>query len=157
MAEPGAITPTEATHLLPAISHMPLIADQDLRLREHYWRANLLELGRNIWPADTANAMMGQMGRTCSFWMSLPRGAQTATVPNQVVRYFLARYLTRFIKLFPDAVVIAAGAKAKQRLKSIGVEFEHCWAFTRPACNHPKARESWRATGRAVAARLAAR
>lgn len=157
MAEPGAITATEATNLQPAINQAPLIGNHDLRLLEHYWRANALELCRSIWPTNTGAMAMAHLGRTCSFWMSLPPGAQTAAVPSAVVRYFSSRYLKRLLALFPGAVVISAGGKAKKRLQRIGVESEHCWAFTRPGCNRAEARESWRAAGRAAAARLAGR
>jgi hypothetical protein len=48
LAEPGAITRTEAQNLSPAIRHSRWIEPYDLSLQEHYWRANLLELCRYV-------------------------------------------------------------------------------------------------------------
>jgi hypothetical protein len=150
MAEPGAITTTEREHLLPAITHEQWLSPYDLRLQEHYWRENLRALCAHIWPLDTERAMFDHLGGSCTFWMSLPPGAQTSDVPAALLRYFLPRYLVRFLSLFSNATIVAAGAKARDRLRQLGVPHESCWAFTRPGCNQPAARESWRAVGCAV-------
>src|SRR6266446_5107641 len=88
LAEPGAITPTEARNLLPAISHRRWVEPYDLRLQEHYWRANLLELCRYIWPENTEDSMYANLGKSCTFWMSLPPGAQTSQIPREPLDYF---------------------------------------------------------------------
>src|SRR5437870_2831549 len=80
LAEPGAITPTEAENLLPAIGHSRWIEPFDLRLREHYWRANLLELCRYVWLESTEDNMYAHLGGSNTFWMSLRTGAQTSQV-----------------------------------------------------------------------------
>ncbi len=109
MAEPGAITPTEAMNLGPAINHEDWLGTYNLRLQEHYWRANLRELCRHIWPVHTERNMYEHLGGSCTFWMSLPRGSQTKSIPAQLLNFFLTKYLRRFLALFPQAVILAAG------------------------------------------------
>ena len=154
MAEPGAITSTEAQNLKPAVEWQPWIGAKNLRLQETYWLENLRTLCRHVWPENTEAEMDARVGGSCTFWMSLPPGAQTDLIPSPLLHYFLDRYLPRLLALFPDAVVLAAGAKARERLRSIGVVAESCWAFTRPGCLQPRARESWRASGMAIARKL---
>jgi len=154
MAEPGAITKTERHNLLPAILHQDWIGTYDLRLQEHYWRDNLRQLCRYIWPTETERNMYAHVGGTCTFWMSLPPGSQTNQVPRPPLDFFLQRYLPRLLNLFPNAVFLAAGGKAAQRLKTLGVAFETCSAFTRPESNKPRARASWQEVGSRLAAKL---
>ncbi len=151
MAEPGPITPTEADNLLPAISHTDWIGDYDLRLQEHYWRENLLAFCRAIWPENTQSCMYRYLGGSCTFWMSLPHGSTTDTVPMELVDYFLNSYLKPFLAQFPNATMVAAGGKSSQRLNRLGVPHEKCWAFTRPGCNRQEARDSWARVGAIIA------
>lgn len=151
MAEPGAITPTEDRSASSAISHTPWIESYNIRLQEHYWRANLLTLCQHIWPTNTEAKMFTHLGGSCTFWMSLAAGVQTNNVPTILVNYFSNTYLTRFLSLFPNAIVVAAGAKARDRLRKLNVRHLHCSALTRPESNKPAARESWRTTGMEIA------
>jgi hypothetical protein len=157
LAEPGAITTTEAQNLLPAINHSRWIEPYDLRLQEHYWRAKLLELCRHVWPENTADYMHAHLGKSNTFWMSLGTGAQTSRVPREPLQYFLHTYLSRFLALFPNAIVLAAGGKAHSRLRNVHIECEHCSAFTRPESNKPRARDSYRRAGQTIAGKLAQR
>jgi hypothetical protein len=89
--------------------------------------------------------------------MSLPHGATTAEIPAPVLRYFLGEYLHPFLDLFPDAIIVAAGGKARRRLARLRIPFEHCWAFTRPGCNRREAHESWLRAGRSIRSQLGLR
>jgi hypothetical protein len=113
LAEPGAVTPTERQNLLPAISHGPWIEGFDLGSQEYYWRRHLGELCIHIWPEGTEDHMYAHLGKSNTFWMSLRPGAQTRPVPREPLQYFLRTYLTRFLALFPDAIILAAGGKAQ--------------------------------------------
>lgn len=163
MAEPGAITDTERNNLLPAIQHTEWLRGYDTRKQEHYWRDNLCKLCGYIWPRETEENMYRYLGGSCTFWMSLRPGKQNANVPLELEKYFLTTYMGRFLALFPNAVLLAAGGKAQARLKKFrrltnsGVAFETCWAFTRPACNQAAARESWHVAGEAIRRGLATR
>jgi hypothetical protein len=150
MAEPAAITPTEARNLGKPISHGDWIASED----KHYWRANLRDLCRHIWPVHTEDNMYERLGVSCSFWMSLPPEApQTKQIPSEPVIYFVKTYLRRFLTIFPpSAVILAAGVtKAAGRLKILkGVQFEQCRALTKPESVKPSARTSWRDAGEKI-------
>lgn len=155
MAEPGAITPTESQNLLPAISYDDWIGRYDLNAQEHYWRDNLRELCRHIWPEDVEAAMRSHLAGSCTFWMSLAPGSQTSEVDRPVVNYFTRTYLKRFIALFPNAIFLAAGGKARNRLRPLQIPFEQCSALTRPESNKPRAHKSWAAAGARIRSMLA--
>lgn len=153
MAEPGAITKTEQPG--PAIDHAPWIGTKELKLQQYYWLANLLYVCEFIWPQPDTEAMMDQyLAGSCTFWMSLPVQEQTKPIPKVVLSYFLDTYLKRFLKLFPNAVILAAGGKAQDRLHRIEADFIPCSAFTRPESNKEHARESWQQAGLQIAAQL---
>lgn len=154
MAEPGPITKTEARNLLKAIAHDDWIGTYDLRLQEHYWREHLRTFCRYIWPENTERNMYDHLAGSCTFWMSLPHGSTTDAVPLELIDYFSKTYLNRILALFPDVIIVAAGAKSRDRLKRAGVPHEYCWAFTRPGCNQRKAKESWRDVGTAIREKL---
>jgi hypothetical protein len=71
-------------------------------------------------------------------------------VPAAPLRHFLAHYLPDFLALFPQAIVVAAGSKAAQRLERVSGSFKRCSALTMPEANKPRARESWRAVGESI-------
>lgn len=152
MAEPGAVHPGEENAV--AVNHEDFIEGYDLRSPGSCWRANLLEFASHIWPRDTQREMFLRLGGTCSFWMSLPHGSQTDKIPTEVERYFTNHYLGPLVSLFPNAVPVAVGGKSKVRLARAGVDFVDCWAFTKPACNQPRARESWRAAAKEIVRRI---
>ena len=157
MAEPGAITSTEAMNLNPPITFNPWNAVRDSYQRENYWLRNLYLLCQAVWPTEIEDKMDAYIGGSCTFWMSLPPGNQVKAVPRPVVNYFLEAYLKRFLGLFPNAVILAAGGKAQQRLSWIKVDFVSCSAFTRPEANKPRARESWMRAGIEIAQALGGR
>jgi hypothetical protein len=163
MAEPGAITDDERTDLLPVVDHAPWLRGFDLTLQRHYWRKNVRELCSYIWPNGTEANMGHYLGGSCTFWMSLPPKKQTAQLRREVQDYFLEVYLCRFISLFTNAVVLAAGGKAKARLQRLArltqtpLAFEECRAFTKPESNKARAHDSWRLAGEAIKSKLAAR
>lgn len=153
MAEPGAISDTEAINLLPAVNSSTSVrwySNHNLKLNEHYWRANLLTLCESIWPTDTEQCMDEQLGGTCAFWMSLPKGKQTAAVPRRLETYFSEQYFRRLLSLSGNPVIIAAGRKASDRLRRYGVAHLHCWALTKPGSYRKAAKSSWIDTGEKV-------
>ena len=156
MAEPGAIANRESEHLLPPVLHARLIGDYNTTYTEHYWRENLMVMCREIWPEDTEDHAFRNMGRSNSFWMSLPGRKQKEEVSHELLAYFEQEYLTRFVAMFPQALILAAGGKAQARLKRIGVDFIKSYAFTKPASNNTKkAIPSWRSASQQIAERIA--
>ena len=162
MAEPGAIDEFERHDLLPAVAHMEWLNGYDIKAKRHYWRCNLWELCSHVWPERTDEHMRRHLGGSCTFWMSLPEKSQTSQIPRELEDYFLQKYLGRFLALFPNALLLAAGGKSRVRLNRFArqtktsIAFESCWAFTRPGCNRVKAHESWRRAGEVIKRRLAA-
>jgi hypothetical protein len=157
MAEPAPIAASENVDLTKAVSGPNWPDTRDLTLPEHYWRKNVMELCRHIWPTRTVSNLNAYLGRSCTFWMSMPHGSTTKEVPAAPLDYFIETYLTQLLSFFSRAEIVAAGRKASRRLDKIGVRHHFCWAFTRPGCNHPNAAESWRSVGSTVAAKLSQR
>ena len=149
-AEPGPVTPTERLNLIPAITNAPWLDGFDLYLQEHYWRKNLKVICDSIWPTDTVANMDKHLGGMQSFWISLPEGATTKSIPRPVLDYWRQHYAHRLFGLFPDAVVLAAGLKAQDRLKRLGIDFVGCYAVTLPGSNTKKNKDSWPVAGKAI-------
>lgn len=78
----------------------------------------------------------------------------SGTIPAELLRYFNDKYLTQFIVMFPNAAILAAGAKTRDRRKRAKVDYIECSAFTRPECNKPCAKQSWIDAGKATAAKI---
>ena len=149
-AEPGPVTPTERLNLIPAITTGPWIDGFDLRLQEHYWRKNLEVICGSIWPENTVENMDKHLGGMQSFWISLPDGATTKAIPRPVLEYWRQHYAHRLFALFPHAVVLAAGGKAQERLRRLGIDFIGCGAVTTPGCNFKKVKDSWPVAGQGI-------
>lgn len=61
-----------------------------------------------------------------------------------VARQCAQRYLSPQLALFPNALVVALGRKAQQRLRAVGFDdFLPVYAVAPPGCNRRGARESW--------------
>lgn len=63
------------------------------------------------------------------------------------------RYLLPQLKLFPNALVVALGGKARDRLRSLGMSqdaFLAVYAVAPPGCNRQQAAESWNAIAETV-------
>jgi len=149
-AEPGPVTPTERLNLLPAITAAPWLDGFDLSLPEHYWRKNLESICKSIWPNDTVANMDKHLGGMQSFWISLPEGATTKAIPRPVLDYWRQKYAHRLFGLFPHAVVLAAGKKAQDRLRRLGIDFVGCGAVTKPGCNFKNVKDSWPRAGKQI-------
>lgn len=149
-AEPGPVTPIERHSLIPAITTGPWIDGFDLNLPEHYWRKNLQVICNSIWPENTVEQMDKHLGGMQSFWISLPEGATTKAIPRPVLDYWRQHYSHRLIDLFPHAVILAAGNKAQERLRRLGIDFIGCGAVTKPGCNFKKVKDSWPLAGKSI-------
>ena len=90
------------------------------------------------------------LGGMQSFWISLPEGATTKAISKPVLDYWRQHYAHRLFGLFPHAVVLAAGGKAQERLRRLGIDFIGCGAVTKPGCNFKKVKESWPVAGKAI-------
>jgi hypothetical protein len=66
-----------------------------------------------------------------------------ASVPAASWRACGTSFLRAQLSLMPDAVVVALGAKARDRLATLGVAAIDAGAAAPPGCNHPNARAMW--------------
>jgi hypothetical protein len=98
--------------------------------------------------------MDSHLGGMQSFWVSLPEGATTKSIPRPVLDYWRVKYAYRLFGLFPNAVVLAAGGKAQERLRRLGIDFVGCGAVTKPGCNFKKVKDSWSRAGKTICEQL---
>jgi hypothetical protein len=145
-AEPGPITEEEKLDLLPAVTQHSWM-EFDTRQSQHYWRENLFSLCQSIWPEDTAENMDKYLAGAQAFWMSPPSGDATAKISRELEDYFSEKYFYRLLDMMPNAVVLAAGGKAQERLKRMGVDYVKCASFMRPGCNADKNKATWPIAG----------
>jgi hypothetical protein len=105
---------------------------------------NVLKILNDCWPSLTFAEKMRKVWLTDSVLCSARTegGVVTATAALACGN----RYLRRQIELFPNALVVAFGSKAKTRLKRLGLDnYESAFAVAPPGCNRKEAAESWRA------------
>lgn len=70
---------------------------------------------------------------------------ETGRIPASITRYCGNRYLSAQIELFPSALVVAMGNKAKKRLETIGfTNYIKVSSPAKPEGNKSKAKESWK-------------
>jgi len=94
------------------------------------------------WPGMTFEEQMRRVWMTQSVLCSAPQS--TGPVNTVVVKECGSRYLLGQLALFPSALVVAMGSKARDRLRRIGVsDFLAVQAAAPPGCNHAGAKESW--------------
>lgn len=69
-------------------------------------------------------------------------------IPSKISNTCCMKYLLREIDLFDNAIVVALGKKADNRLKNAGYN-KHYYVFSAapPGCNYKRAKESWERIG----------
>jgi uracil-DNA glycosylase len=75
---------------------------------------------------------------------------ESGAVSSAAARACRMSYLERELDVLPNAVVVALGAKARDRLKGLKQEVFHAVAAAPPGCNGRDARPSWRAAAARV-------
>ena len=95
------------------------------------------------WPNEAFETQMRRVWLTESVLCSAKK--ETGPVKASVARACIHRYLAQQLELFPGALVVALGLKARDRLRSSGiVDFFHARAAAPPGCNlPPPAKDSW--------------
>ncbi len=107
---------------------------------------NVREILDLCWPNEIFDMQMRRVWLTESVLCSAPK--ETGPVKASVARTCIRRYLSKQLELFPGALVVALGGKARDRLKCNGiVDFFHAYAAAPPGCNvfKHKAKLSWQA------------
>lgn len=66
-------------------------------------------------------------------------------IPTEAVEECTKRFLKKQISLFPNAIIVALGKKAGNRLRKAGIEkYYKAFAAAPPGCNYKGAKESWK-------------
>ncbi len=96
----------------------------------------------SCWPELSFRQQMKKVWMTESVLCSTKKegGAVSAAVTGECGK----RYLKKQLELLPDALIVALGSKAQNRLRAIGVtNFLPAFAAAPPGCNFSGAMESW--------------
>src|ERR1035437_3381067 len=78
--------------------------------------------------------------------------AECGPVPPAVHRTCVDLYLARELAVVPNAVVVAVGGKAHERMRRLPRPFLRVGSVAPPGCNQRQVRESWNAVAPAVRA-----
>lgn len=114
---------------------------------------NLRTILEGCLPGMTFREQMHYAWITTSVLCSASR--EGARVPSRVAATCASSYLNQVLELFPDAIVIALGQKASDRMRSFKGVVVHASAAAPPGCNRPDARQSWLDAAASVRARFA--
>jgi hypothetical protein len=149
VAEPGDPHPGEAhTGLSSAYEY----AGKVLRAGQDQFHTNLKKIFDLCWPNEPIEQQLRRVWLTESVLCSAE--TEGANVPMRSCKACVQRYLLPQLKIFPKALVVACGGKARQRLKAVGFhDFLAVWAVAPPGGNRPQARESWKQIPEALANR----
>ena len=103
---------------------------------------NVRKILDSSWPGMSFQEQMRKVWLTNSVLCSAP--VEGGHVPRNVALACGHRYLLAQLNLLPNALVVALGQKAQDRLRTLGVTGHlSVFAAAPPGCNKPGAVESW--------------
>jgi hypothetical protein len=109
------------------------------------YHQNLRYILNSCLPDMAFESQLQKFWLTDSVLCSAPR--EGGNVSKSVVSACGRRYLLRQFALFPKALIVAVGGKAKERLLSLNlceeIDFIHVRSISPPGCNYKGSRESW--------------
>lgn len=147
-AEPGDPMPGDHASMEEAIRH----ATWAFREGSGAFHQNARWLFEACWPGLPFEAQLRKVWLTESVLCSAE--VTTGPVSAQVERACGQRYLARELMCFPNALVVALGQKATQRMGSLGMTgFESAFAFGKPGCFQAGAKPSWQRIADLITAR----
>jgi hypothetical protein len=151
-AEPGDPMPGE---IHSGMDTAYAAADYFFRTPRDAFHRNVRKVLDQCWPELSFDQQLRKVWMTDSVLCSAPvecgpvsRGAESACGKN---------YLKAQLALFPNALVVALGNKAQDRLKRLGIGYLAVYAVAPPGCNHRKAAASWEKIPYMLKAHYAAR
>jgi hypothetical protein len=136
-AEPGDPHPGDHTTLTEAIQH----AYWAFREGPGKFHRNARKLLQLCWPGLTFDQQLRKVWMTESVLCSAE--VTTGPVPRPVEQACGVRFLQKQLAVFPNALVVALGDKAKDRLIRLGIEAEGAHSVAPPGGNKPAAFASW--------------
>ena len=140
VAEPGDPHPGEShSGLDSAYDYAGMV----LRAERDPFHRNQRKIFEMCWANSTFEQQMRKVWLTESVLCSAIE--EGAGVPRPVSRACGNHYLLAQLQLFPNALVVACGNKARDRLNDLGVsDFMPVWAVAPPGSNNRAAYESWK-------------
>lgn len=139
-AEPGDPQVGEKhSGLQSAYDYAMMTFDAELDL----FHRNVRKILDMCWPEMPFQEQMHKAWLTDSVLCSAPKegGHVSKSASNACGR----QYLLAQLALFPNALIVALGSKAQNRLRSLGVpNFLSVYAVAPPGCNRREALESWK-------------
>jgi hypothetical protein len=113
-----------------------------LRNGKDLFHKNVRKILDACWPSMPFEEQLRKTWLTESVLCSAPK--ESGPVPRDVYMPCGQRYLLRELARFRDALIVAVGTKARDRLQALGVKnVMPVGAASPPGCNKPEARESW--------------
>lgn len=120
-------------------------------LAKYPYEKNPRDFIQMVWPDEAYADRMKKVVITNSFCMQAEKSG--GKIPVKAAREY-GDYLKRFIAVFQNAVVVAAGRKASDRCRRAKIQVLKMGAFTPPGSNQSKVRGSWMTTAEDVRAQL---
>jgi hypothetical protein len=118
-------------------------ATRALRDGTDLFHRNVRKILEMCWPNMPFEQQMHKVWLTESVLCSAPK--EGGRVSRSASMACGERYLLGQLALFPHALVVALGSKARNRLRAFGVtDFLSAYAAAPPGCNMPQALESWK-------------
>lgn len=144
-AEPGDPWPDECHSGLESAYEYTIRAFAEApskKSREFTYHKNMRWILDRCWPSMPFEHQLRKVWITDSVLCSAVQ--QGGSVSKKACMACGNHYLLPQLKLFPEALIVAVGSKARDRLRALGVsDFLAVWAVAPPGCNSPKARKSW--------------
>lgn len=138
-AEPGDPQPDEVHMGMESALHYAYRYHQRQQDQFHRNVRRVLDL---CWPGTPFETQLKRVWMTESVLCSAQ--SECGPVLRSTERACGERYLMRQLALFPDALVVALGTKAQNRLRALGYKkFLAAGAVAPPGCNQLSVRESW--------------
>ncbi len=127
-------------------------AMHSFRIGRDLFHRNVRKILDLCWPGMPFDLVMRKVWLTESVLCSAT--STTGPVSRSACRACGERYFLAQLDLFPSSVVVALGAKASDRLATLGVTgFVSAWSVAPPGCNRREAAESWQKVAEAVQGR----
>jgi hypothetical protein len=140
VAEPGDPHDEEQHSGLESAYEYSIMA---FRTRKDRFHSNVMKILDMCWPDISFEQQMRKVWLTESVLCSARK--EGGHVSSSSSKACGQRYLLSQLALFPGALVVALGSKARDRLRGLGfTDFISAYAAAPPGCNMPGALESWK-------------
>ena len=141
MAEPGFPLPDEVYSGEPEEDLKVLLSSRYLRLGENQFHRNILQFLDDVFPmfAGNVDELLKRVWLTQSRHCSIAQEIGNIRKSDRLI--CTEKHLLEQVKMFPNAIILLAGGKAKQVKKLVRNSVE-CGAFAPPGCNQFKVRKS---------------